>query len=192
MKRCKAEGCELPADPKSGYGFCQRHYFKYKKYGDPLYPDQRIRDKISQEYKSEYRSLKGAMQRCYNRNNPSYPNYGGRGIKVCDRWKGAHGFRNFLDDMGTKPFTRASLDRINVNGDYCPENCRWADNNTQTVNTTRKRACAFRGVRLSHGYYHAYLRKDGIMHSGKYFKKEEDAIRERIAMEIKYLGKEIA
>lgn len=191
MKQCRAEGCGLLASPKSGYGFCQRHYFKYKKYGDPLYPDQRIRDKISQEYKSEYRSLKGAMQRCYNRNNPSYPNYGGRGIKVCDRWKGTHGFHNFLDDMGTKPFARASLDRINVNGDYCPENCRWADDNTQAVNTTRKRACGFRGVRLCNGYYHAYLRKDGVIHNGKYYRNECDAIAERKELERKYLGKEI-
>ena len=93
--------------------------------------------------------------------------------------------------MGTKPFARASLDRINVNGDYCPENCRWADDNTQAVNTTRKRACGFRGVRLCRGYYHAYLRKDGVIHNGKYYRNECDAIAERKELERKYLGKEI-
>lgn len=191
MKKCRAEGCTLPVNPKAGYGFCQRHYFKFKKYGDPLHPDKRIRDKISQKYKSEYRSLKGAMQRCYNEKNPSYQRYGARGIRVCDRWKGIRGFHNFLDDMGLKPSPKHSLDRIDVDGNYCPENCRWADNNIQTVNTTRKRGCSFRGVRLCNGYYHAYLRKDGIMHNGRYHREEADAIRERIGMEIKYLGGEI-
>ena len=191
MKKCRAEGCALPVSPKAGYGFCQRHYAKYKRYGDPFFPDQRIRDYLSQKYRSEYRSLNGAIQRCHNANNPSYHQYGERGIKVCDRWRGARGFHNFMDDMGPKPSPEHSLDRINVDGDYCPENCRWADNNIQAVNTTRRRACSFRGVRLCNGYYHAYLRKDGIMHDGKYHRREEDAIRERIEMEIKYLGGEI-
>lgn len=191
MKQCKAEGCSLLASPKAGYGFCQHHYWKYKKYGDPLHPDKRVRDKISQKYKNEYRSLKGAMQRCYNKNNPSYPKYGARGIKVCERWKGVNGFHNFLQDVGPKPFDKASLDRIDVNGDYCPENCRWTDNNTQAVNTTRKRACSFRGVRVVHGYFNAYLRKEGVIHYGKYHRNEEDAIVERKSLEIKYLGREI-
>ena len=192
MKKCKAAGCNLFASPKAGYGFCQHHYWKFKKYGDPLHGSQRIRDKLSQEHKSEYRSLKGAIQRCYNENNPSYSRYGGRGIKVCDRWKGAYGFSHFLEDMGTKPDKKSSLDRIDVNGDYCPENCRWADDNTQAVNTTRKRACSFRGVRLCHGYYHAYLRKDGVMYSGKYHKDEKEAIKERLELERKYLGRTIS
>ena len=179
------------ASPKAGYGFCQRHYFKYKRWGDPLYPDMRIRDKISANNKSEYRSLKGAMQRCYNEKNPSYSQYGARGISVCDRWKGTHGFRNFLDDMGPKPGREYSLDRIDVNGDYCPENCRWANSNVQSVNTTRKRACSFRGVRMNNGYFHAYLEKDGIMHHGKYYRDEEKAIAERKSFERKYLGREI-
>lgn len=71
-------------------------------------------------------------QRCYNPKHGKYPNYGGRGIKVCDRWLDS--FENFLIDMGEPPSSKHSIDRISSNGDYEPLNCRWATVYEQNIN----------------------------------------------------------
>ncbi len=93
-----------------------------------------------------WRSMKS---RCYYPKNVGYPNYGGRGIKVCDRWLGEHGFENFLADMGEAPSREYSLDRIDVNGDYTPENCRWATWKEQSNNKRNSRLITHNGRSLT-------------------------------------------
>lgn len=92
-----------------------------------------------------YRTM---LSRCYNPNVERYPIYGGRGIKVCDRWRGEGGFENFLADMGERPDGH-SIERLNSDGDYSPSNCIWADARRQANNTRRNRMIAHNGQNLT-------------------------------------------
>lgn len=92
-----------------------------------------------------YRSWKLMRNRCERPNDKQYKDYGGRGISVCERWKK---FANFLADMGLRP-EGMTLDRIDVNGGYAPENCRWSDLKTQRRNRRDNRLVFFQGREMT-------------------------------------------
>lgn len=85
------------------------------------------------QYKTkEYCTWIHIKQRCYNKKNKKFPDYGGRGIKVCERWLGS--FESFFKDMGLAPSMSHSINRIDNDGDYTPENCEWATPAQQSNN----------------------------------------------------------
>lgn len=94
----------------------------------------------------EYGIWKGMRSRCYNRSHQDYRLYGGRGIKVCERWSD---FANFLSDVGRCPNPSLSIERIDNDGDYEPGNVRWATAKDQARNRRTNRRLEFRGRSLT-------------------------------------------
>lgn len=113
--KCSARKCERTHSVR---GFCKKHY--------KLWWDKNRKHPLLDTYNN-------MMNRCNRLNYPSYEDYGGRGIKVCTRWSGKNGFTHFRQDMGERP-AHHSLDRIDNDGGYSPENCRWATNLQQRIN----------------------------------------------------------
>ncbi len=91
----------------------------------------------------EYKSWAHMMGRCYNEKNPDYKNYGGRGIAVCDEWKLSSNFLLWADQSGHVP--GLTIERIDVNGNYCPENCKWITNEQQARNRRSNHSLTING-----------------------------------------------
>ena len=119
-----------------------------------------------------YLCWRAMLTRCENQNYINWHRYGGRGIKVCKRWKD---FRNFLEDMGVPP-KRYTLERKNNDGNYTKSNCKWATMQEQALNKTfskQHNKIGFRGVRKTpNGKYQAKTHKKYL---GSYSTKEEAA-----------------
>lgn len=88
----------------------------------------------------------GMRRRCLDKNNPSYPEYGGRGITVCERWQAS--LISFHQDMGHPPSEKHSLERVDNNGPYSPDNCIWILQKQQCRNTRRNRVITLNGESL--------------------------------------------
>lgn len=131
------------------------------------------------------------LARCNDPSKPEYKNYGARGIGVCERWTGEEGLTNFCKDMGNCP-KGCTLDRIDNNGNYCPENCKWSDWKTQSFNkrkntkNTSGRVGVYWFSRV--GKWTAAIVVDGVQKHLGYFIDFEKAVEARIAAETLYWG----
>lgn len=135
---------------------------------------------------SRWTRMKG---RCYNPNNKDYPEYGGRGINVCERW--LESFQNFYEDMGECP-EGMSLDRINVEDGYDQGNCRWATPSEQAWNQrvykTNKSGKAGVTWNKKASRWEARISKDGVEYYLGFFSNVEDAISARENAELSMYG----
>lgn len=98
-------------------------------------------------HKNTYGCWQAMHARCYTKSHTSYANYGGRGILICERWK--NNFENFYLDMGERPTINHSIDRIDVNKGYSPENCKWSTAKEQQNNKRNNSFVSFAGKTLT-------------------------------------------
>lgn len=103
-----------------------------------------LRGGMTALHPAEYSVWEKMHARCHYKKHKNYKNYGGRGIKICERW---HTFKNFLADMGARP-KGLTIERIDTNGDYEPTNCRWATFAEQRRNQRRSIFVEYEGERL--------------------------------------------
>lgn len=127
MRVCEVTDCNKVHRAK---GYCIKHYERLIHNGSPHISNRARDGRAKHPLRQTYWSM---LMRCDNPKSISYKNYGGRGITVCNRWRGQDGFMNFIEDMGNRPHGM-TLDRVDVNGNYEPENCQWATREQQYSN----------------------------------------------------------
>jgi hypothetical protein len=140
VDHCSAEDCKEPNHAK---GYCGLHYQAFKRTGKPELT-KRIDGRMKHPLYYRYRAM---LRRCYDQKHPRYHDWGGRGIRVCDQWRGIDGFWQYVKDMGLPPTRGHTIDRRDNEGDYTPENCHWATGTEQNANTREFRKNNKSGIR---------------------------------------------
>ena len=153
---CKAQGCDQRSRM---HGYCIKHFKRLQRNGSPevvlLAKRSNIdaakevarASRVTVERLAEYRAWGSMRDRCANPKNKSFHNYGGRGISVCEQWQAS--FDAFMADMGPRPSPHHSIDRIDNDGNYTPENCRWTTQGQQMNNVRHNRNISIDGVSRS-------------------------------------------
>lgn len=147
--QCTISDCKNKTIAK---GLCRKHYYRKFRTGSTDC------GKVFHGHGSEqsgrsptYNTWRSMRARCKYKSVDRFSEYGGRGIKVCERWQNS--FANFLEDMGARPENH-TIDRIDVNGDYEPSNCRWAKAEVQSNNKRCSRLIEIYGKRMSVKQWH--------------------------------------
>jgi hypothetical protein len=166
-------------------GLCNRHYRQYRKGKLGTTEEHEWHGKWKTP---EYDIWKQMKQRCFNPNSQSYRNYGARGITVCERWRSS--FQAFYDDMGPRPSSDYSIERINNDGNYEPSNCKWGTRSEQNINhrTWKNAASGERNIywNKQDGKWRVRVIRDyKEMHVGM-FNNVADAIKARDEFLIRY------
>jgi hypothetical protein len=126
--------CTLCNNPHHARGLCAVHYAQKRRDGE--FTDSLNVKRGGTHSHPLYIVFTQMIARVQNPNRWNYKYYGGRGVTVCERWLSPDGFQNFIEDMGDRP-NGYQLDRINVDGNYEPSNCRWVSKYQQMANTSK-------------------------------------------------------
>ena len=181
---CSVDNCDRPKPYKRS--LCELHYRRFMDSGDVNFVQKRLDGQTEHPLYSVYGGMK---KRCLSKTDKDYHRYGGRGITICERWLGVNGFFNFVDDMGER-IDNMTLDRKDTNGNYSPENCRWADAHTQSGNKVNSENTGVTYVKKSNRFRVRISVNNKTYGLGSY-KTIEEALEARRLGEIKYLGFEV-
>ena len=175
--KCTVDGCGNAGVWKR---MCEKHYARYYKYGDAT----KVTKVVGENRTAHplYKLYHAMIGRCTNENYKYYRYYGGRGITVCERWRGQQGFANFIADMGDRPDSY-TLDRVDNSKGYSPDNCRWASRTEQQINR-RLESKNTSGVKGVHRYkannsWTAYIDVKRTRRHLGYFGTKAEAIKAR-------------
>lgn len=188
---CCVEGCKSIGkwrnSQKKYYlqkGMCNMHYQRYFRHGEVDFVkcvkgENRVKHWL-------YVTWQDMKARCLNPNCKSYKDYGGRGVSICPTWLGTKGFTQLLKDMGERPTPKHSIDREDVDGSYCKENCRWATKHEQASNKRNNNKTVGVSFCNTYGKWSAELVFNGKRVLNRKFYTELEAINARKNAELFY------